>query len=211
MTARDHPKTEDLQKQLEMYQLIFDSIYKGAIVTDINGRITHFNKPYGAFLGVDPEDQIGRHCTESVDNSRMHIVARTGQPEINQSHRIRGQRMVVQRMPIKKDGKVIAVFGQVMFKDVRKLASELSLLESKVKLYEEELINLRSTRYTFESIIGTSASITALIIEARRAAATHYPVLISGESANNKARTARMLGIHRTQLYKKMKKFNLPL
>jgi len=189
MQERNHPKTEDLQKQLEMYQLIFDSIYNGAIVTDINGRISHFNKPYGEFLGVDPESQIGRHCTESVDNSRMHIVARTGQPEINQSHRIGGQNMVVQRIPIKKDGEVIAVFGQVMFKDVkdvRKLASELSLLESKVKLYEEELINLRSTRYTFESIIGTSKSIKALIIEARRAAANHYPVLISGESGTGK-------------------------
>lgn len=189
MQERDTPKMEDLQEQIEMYQLIFDSIYNGAIVTDINGRITHFNKPYGEFLGVDPEDQIGRHCTESVDNSRMHIVARTGQPEINQSHRIGGQNMVVQRIPIQKDGEIIAVFGQVMFKDVkdvRKLASELSLLESKVKLYEEELINLRSTRYTFESIIGTSKSIKALTIEARRAAANHYPVLISGESGTGK-------------------------
>ena len=189
MLKRDTPKMEDLQKQIEMYQLIFDSIYNGAIVTDINGRISHFNKPYGEFLGVDPEGQIGRHCTESVDNSRMHIVARTGHPEINQSHRIKGQNMVVQRIPIKKDGEVIAVFGQVMFKDVkdvRKLASELSLLESKVKLYEEELINLRSTRYTFESIIGTSKSIKALKIEARRAAANHYPVLISGESGTGK-------------------------
>ena len=199
MLKRDAPKMEDLQKQIEMYQLIFDSIYNGAIVTDINGRISHFNKPYGEFLGVDPESQIGRHCTESVDNSRMHIVARTGQPEINQSHRIKGQNMVVQRIPIKKDGEVIAVFGQVMFKDVkdvRKLASELSLLESKVKLYEEELINLRSTRYTFESIIGTSKSIKALIIEARRAAANHYPVLISGESGTGKELFAQ--AIHHT-------------
>jgi PAS domain S-box-containing protein len=189
MPGCDKPTVEDLQKQIELYQLIFDSIYNGAIVTDISGRITHFNKPYGEFLGVDPEDQIGRHCTESVDNSRMHIVARIGQPEINQSHRIKGQNMVVQRIPIKKDGKVIAVFGQVMFKDikdVRKLASELSLLESKVKLYEEELINLRSTRYTFESIVGISESINALKIEARRAAASQYPVLISGESGTGK-------------------------
>ena len=49
----------------------------------------------------------------------MHIVAKTGVPEINQSHLIKGQKMVVQRIPIKKDGKVIAVFGQVLFKDVR--------------------------------------------------------------------------------------------
>jgi PAS domain S-box-containing protein len=180
---------EKLKNSLEMYKRIFDSIYNGAIVTDTKGIISHFNKPYGEFLGVNPEDQIGRHCTESVENSRMHIVAKTGIPEINQSHRILGKNMVVQRIPIKKNGRVIAVFGQVMFKDVKdvgKLASELSFLESKVKLYEEELINLRSTRYTFDSIIGKSQAITSLKLEARRAASNNFPVLISGESGTGK-------------------------
>ncbi len=185
----EHLQKEELQKQLEMYRLIFDSIYNGALVTDEKGYITHFNKPYGEFLGVKPDDQIGSYCTDSVENSRMHIVAETGKPEINQSHRIMGQNMVVQRIPIKKDGRVIAVFGQVMFKDVRdvgKLATELSLLESKVKLYEEELINLRSTRYTFNSIIGSSQAIRSLKIEALRAAANQFPILISGESGTGK-------------------------
>jgi len=185
----EHLNREELQKQLEMYRLIFDSIYNGALVTDEKGYITHFNKPYGEFLGVNSADQIGNHCTDSVENSRMHIVAETGKPEINQSHRIIGQNMVVQRIPIRKDGRVIAVFGQVMFKDVRdvrKLATELSLLESKVKLYEEELINLRSTRYTFDSIIGSSQAIKSLKIEALRAAANQFPVLISGESGTGK-------------------------
>jgi PAS domain S-box-containing protein len=185
----DQTHQKDLQQQLEMYRLVFDSIYNGAIVTDADGYITHFNKPYGEFLGVNPTEQIGRHCTDAVENSRMHIVAQTGIPEINQSHRIRGQSMVVQRIPIKKDNRVIAVFGQVMFKDVkdvRKLAAELSLLESKVKLYEEELINLRSTRYTFDSIIGKSEAILSLKQEAHKAASNHYSVLISGESGTGK-------------------------
>ena len=184
-----HLKRETLLEQLEMYRLIFDSIYNGAIVTDINGNITHFNKPYGEFIGVDPQAQIGKHCTDAVENSRMHIVAETGIPEINQSHQIKGQSMVVQRIPIKKEGRVLAVFGQVMFKDVkdvRKLAAELSLLESKVKLYEEELISLRSTRYTLDSIIGKSESIKSLKKEALRAASNQYPVLISGESGTGK-------------------------
>jgi transcriptional regulator with PAS, ATPase and Fis domain len=179
----------ELKRQLEMYELIFDSIYNGAIVTDADGRITHFNRPYGQFLDIDPRSQIGRHCTETVENSRMHLVARTGRPEINQSHFIRGQNMVVQRIPIFRDGKVIGVFGQVMFKDVRevgKLARDLALLESKVKLYEAELISLRSTRYTFESIIGPSPAIQALKKEAQKAAANHFPVLISGESGTGK-------------------------
>ncbi len=178
-----------LRKRLEMLELIFDSIYNGVMVTDSDGYVTHFNTPYGRFLGVDPKRQIGKHCTEVIENTRMHIVAKTGKEEINQSHSIKGQNMVVQRIPIKKDGKVIAVFGQVMFKDVRdvgKLAKKLSLLESKVELYEQELISLRATRYTFDSIAGTSETIKALKKEAVKAAATNLPVLITGESGTGK-------------------------
>jgi transcriptional regulator with PAS, ATPase and Fis domain len=185
----DLPEAKTRRSQLEMYRLIFDSIYNGALVTDADGYITHFNKPYGRFLQMDPEKQIGRHCTEVLENTRMHVVGQTGIAEINQAHWINGQNMVVQRIPIKKDGKVIAVFGQVMFKnvkDVRKLADRLSELESKVKLYEQELINLRSTRYTFDSIIGKSRTITQIKKEALQAAANLFPVLITGESGTGK-------------------------
>ena len=118
-------------RKLELLNLILDNIYNGVIVTDAQGYVTHMNTPYGLFLRVDPKAQIGKHCTEVVENTRMHIVAKTGNAEINWRHNINGQDMVVQRIPIKKDGKVIAVFGQVMFKDVRdlgKLAQKLSLL-----------------------------------------------------------------------------------
>ncbi len=184
-----HQELEKTREQLEMYRLIFDSIYNGAMVTDAKGFITHFNKPYGHFLGLNPTELIGKHCTKSIENSRMHIIAETGKPEINLSHRIMGQNMVVQRIPIKKEGKVIAVFGQVMFKDVGdvgKLAKNLSLLESKVKLYEEELINLRSTKYTFDSIICRSKTIRSLKKEALIASTNQFPVLISGESGTGK-------------------------
>ncbi len=105
--------------KLELLSLILDNIYNGVMITDAEGYVTHFNTPYGRFLGVDPKAQIGKHCTEVVENTRMHIVAKTGKAEINRSHHIKGHNMVVQRIPIKKDGKVIAVFGQVMFKNVR--------------------------------------------------------------------------------------------
>jgi transcriptional regulator with PAS, ATPase and Fis domain len=188
---------KELRRQLEMMALIFDSIHNGCLITDAAGYVTHFNRPYGDFLGVDPEAQIGKHCTEVVENSRMHIVAHTGIPEINHTHLIKGQRMVVQRIPIRKDGKVIAVFGQVMFKDVRdvtKLAKRLSLLETKVELYERELLTIRSTKHTLDSITGESKVIQSLKMEALRAAATNLPVLISGESGTGKELFAQ--GIH---------------
>jgi transcriptional regulator with PAS, ATPase and Fis domain len=188
-TNSDIREMEVLRKRLEVYELIFESIHYGSMVTDENGYITHMNKPYGNFLNLDPHAQIGKHCTEVVENSRMHIVAQTGKPEFSNSHLIKGQKMVVHRIPIKKDSKVVAVYGQLVFKDVRdvgKLAKELSLLESKIKLYEAELLAMRSTRYTIDSVIGISEAITFLKAQARKAAASHLPVLISGESGTGK-------------------------
>jgi PAS domain S-box-containing protein len=198
MTPSPNPQEtiRDLKKRLAMFERIFDSIYNGALVTDARGIITHFNQPYGKFLGMDPRKQIGKHCTEVVENTRMHMVARTGKAEINQAHRIKGQNMVVQRIPIKKDGKVVAVFGQVMFKDVRdvrELAEKLSLLESKVRLYEQELIHLRASRYTFEGIVGASHAMRDLKKAGRQAATNNYPVLITGESGTGKGLFAQAI------------------
>ena len=178
-----------LIEQLELFKLVFDNFYNGIIVTDAEGYILLFNKPYGECLGIEPDQQIGKHCTEVVENSRMHIVGKTGIPEINQVHRIMGQDMIVQRIPLRKNDKVIAVFGHVMFRDVRdlgKLAKKLSHLESKVKLYEQELMNLRSTKYTLESIIGNSPAIRAIKKDALKATANNFPVLITGESGTGK-------------------------
>ena len=90
---------QQVKRQLELFHLIFDSIYNGAMVTDANGRVTHLNKPYARFLGLDANDSIGKHCTDVVENTRMHTVARTGIPEINQTQTIRGQNIVVHCPP----------------------------------------------------------------------------------------------------------------
>jgi transcriptional regulator with PAS, ATPase and Fis domain len=175
--------------ELDLLQLIIDNIYHGVMITDPQGYVTHLNRPYGHFLGIDPQTQIGKHCTTVVENSRMHLVAETGKAEINYAHSIKGHDMVVQRIPIKRNGQVIAVFGQVMFKDVRdvsKLARELTVLESKIHLYEQELLALRSTRYTMDSIVGVSRAVRDLRKDASKAAATHLPVLIAGESGTGK-------------------------
>ena len=178
-----------VEEQLRRLQLIFNHIHDGVCVTDPDGIITHLNIPYGRFLGVDPAAQIGRHVTEVVENTRMHIVARTGNAEINASQSIKGQNMLVQRVPIKENGRVVAVYGQVMFKnidDMSDLVQKLSELKSKVRIYQKELSSLRSTKYTFDSIIGKSDPLLQVKKEASKAAATNLSVLISGESGTGK-------------------------
>jgi PAS domain S-box-containing protein len=187
--AEQQSDHQTMQRELALFQLIFDSLHTGAMVTDDRGYVTHLNHPYQKFLGLRPGEGIGRHCTEVVENTRMHIVARTGKAEINQTQNIRGQNIIVHRIPIRKGGKVIAVFGLVMFQDageVVKLARKLRSLESQVKKYKKELMSLRATRYTLDSIIGSSRAIAELKQEVLVAATNDYPVLIVGESGTGK-------------------------
>jgi transcriptional regulator with PAS, ATPase and Fis domain len=100
-----------------------------------------------------------------------------------------GQDMVVQRIPVRIDGQGMFVYGQVMFKDVRDvqaLAKKLNVLESKVELYEKELMSLRSSKYTIDNIIGQSPSIVELKRLALKASQINAPVLIMGESGTGK-------------------------
>jgi len=180
---------EELQKKVQLYEAILNNILNGVIITDPDGLVIFFSDAYGKFLKMDTQSKIGKHCTEVIENTRMHIVAQTGVSEINNPQWIKGRDMVVQRIPIRIDGKLTAVFGQVMFedvKDVRSLANKLNLLESKVKLYEKELVSLRSSKYSCKNIIGKSRLIVELRELASKAAGINAPVLLTGESGTGK-------------------------
>jgi PAS domain S-box-containing protein len=188
-TVQTEERLEETSRRLKLANLIFDHIENGALVTDKEGYILYFNRPYARFLGIEAEQVIGKHVSEVLEGSRMHIVAKSGKAELNQLFTSRGRDMVVQRIPIFEDGKVVAAFGQIMFKqvsDVGRLANNLRLLESKLKLYQKELTSLRSTRYNFDSIRGDSPPIVALKEAARKAALTDLPILLTGESGTGK-------------------------
>jgi len=177
------------QQAFQIARLVLDTIPAGVVLTDTDGYIIYLNEFYGKFLGINPEKQIGKHCTEVIENTRMHIVGQTGKPETNMLAKLGKHNMVVNRIPVYRDGEVIGVLGHIIVKDIKDLRSlikRLNRLESKVKLYEQELDSLRSTRYTFDSIIGESDSIGFLKKEALKASTIDFPVLISGESGTGK-------------------------
>jgi len=173
----------------KIFELAFNSSRDGAVIVDHEGYILHLNDAYGKFLGVDHKKLIGRHCTDVIDNTRMHIVARTGKAEIYHPQRINGRDVVVQRFPLRADGRIIGVYARIIFNDIndiKVLLDKFEVLKTKVDHYEKELINLRSTRYTIDSIVGVSRATSELKTEALRASANDFPVLITGESGTGK-------------------------
>lgn len=176
-------------QHLGFFKKIVDNLQIGVIICDREGRIIYINDTYARFLDIDPLNEVGKHATEVIANTRLHIVAKTGQMEINYPHQFKEHGFLVHRVPIKEDGRVIAVVGLVLFDSAStasRLADKVSYLESKVHLYENELLSLRATRYTIESIVGASKAMTALKWQAMKAAATNLPVVIIGESGTGK-------------------------
>jgi transcriptional regulator with PAS, ATPase and Fis domain len=186
----EHPTTlEPCGCHADFFKKIVDSLQIGVIVCNAEGIIVYINDTYARFLKIDPAVEIGKHVTEVIDNTRLHIVAKTGQMEINYPHRFREHGFLVHRVPIRENNRVIAVAGLVLFDSAStasRLAEKVSFLESKLNLYENELLSLRSTRYTVDSIVGGSKAITALKWQAMKAAATSLPVVIVGESGTGK-------------------------
>lgn len=178
-----------LIRQNAFLKAVLDNMQIGIIIADAEGTIIYINKTYARFLNISIADSLGKHANEVVSNSRLHTVAKTGQAEINYPHRFKDVGYLVHRVPIRLDGEVAAVLGLVLFDSAStavKLAEKLAYLETQLKHFQKELAAYHTTRYTFDHIVGVSEAVRGLKTEARQAARSDLPVLITGESGTGK-------------------------
>ncbi len=206
-------KTEELKQQVELFLRIFDSTENGIVITDPNGCILYLNNSYCQLLEVDPDTQVGRHCTEVIDNTRMHIVGRTGKPELNQIQNLQGVNILVDRIPVKRYGRVIAVFGRVLFNDLNKVTRLARTVEALDEPFgrcghQHAPRDLRAARFTFDSIVGRSELMAKIRTQACLASANAFPVLISGESGTGKELFAHAIHNHSPRKHHPFVKIN---
>ena len=193
---QDVTEMEKMSRELDSTRALvrtLEEVLAGAgewmVVVDANGIVTMISREYAEFNGTTVADAVGKHATQVIENTRMHIVAKSGVAEFGERQTIHGRSLIVNRIPLQDGDRVIGAYGRVVFKTVeqlRELASKMDLLESKVKYYEEELTHLRGARYTFASIVGAGAAIAAAKEEAERASRTDSTVLLRGETGTGK-------------------------
>ncbi|NLY85499.1 MAG: sigma 54-interacting transcriptional regulator [Tissierellia bacterium] len=189
-------KLAELKESIEMLEDILNYAYEGYVLVDPEGRIVKMN--YEKLMGIKEEDAIGKPVQEVIENTRMHIVVKTGKKEIRDVQRIQGHDMITNRIPIIKENKVIGAVGTVLFKDiseVKELAHQLLDLQSKINKYKGEIERIEGTKYSFDSIITRNPKMEYLKKVGKRAAETNSTVLIIGESGTGKELFAH--AIHR--------------
>ncbi|HYG60702.1 MAG TPA: PAS domain-containing protein, partial [Symbiobacteriaceae bacterium] len=84
----------------DLISSVFEDALDAMVVVDADGIILFLNRAYEVVLNIPRDQAIGRHVTEVLPNSRMHIVARSGIQEIGRPFQVGEQEFIVERHPV---------------------------------------------------------------------------------------------------------------
>ncbi|MGZ0085925.1 sigma-54 interaction domain-containing protein [Caldibacillus thermoamylovorans] len=193
---------EETHRLAETMKTVLDAAYEGVVVVDGDGVVREINRAYCQFLGIRREDAIGKHVTEVIENTRLHICVQSGIPERGYIQKIYGQPMVVHRIPIWRDGEVIGAIGMLIFQgvsEVYEIFRRLQELSREASRKEQNKASAPSQEGTAPAvsgvarIIGRHPTIAAVKQMIQRAARVPSTVLITGESGTGKEVAARAI------------------
>ncbi|MDF2570651.1 MAG: putative sigma54 specific transcriptional regulator with sensor [Sporomusa sp.] len=123
---------------------IFSSMANGLIVTDEKDVITVFNPAAERILGILAGQAVGSKAQNVILGSRLHIVAKTRQPELGCRQVIGQQTILTNRTPIIADGQVRGAMA--IFEDNSVLETVTGELRAVKELKERMQLVLESVQ-----------------------------------------------------------------
>lgn len=138
---------------------------------------------------VSVKDAIGRHIRDVSPETQMHHTLETGKAEIGEGMMFKGKQRIIARFPIFKNGEIIGAAGKLMFLhpgQLKELYDKIAVLENHINYYKNELRQASGSKYSFDGIIGESQEMLAAKSLAQKAAGSHSPVIIMGETGTGK-------------------------
>ena len=81
----------------DVLNTIFNTVDECVVVVDENGIITMMSNGYKEFINC--ENPEGKHVTEVIENTKLHIVAKSGEKEFGEIQEANGHKMISMRVP----------------------------------------------------------------------------------------------------------------
>ncbi|MBU1343197.1 MAG: sigma 54-interacting transcriptional regulator [Proteobacteria bacterium] len=197
-------KLESVTKLYKTLDSIMEIAYDGIVVVDAKGTILMVNGAAEKFFRISHKKMIGRPVNKVIENTQVHVVARTGVAQINQLQFIGGIPYVVSSMPIIREGIVIGAVGKILFRhldQVRDLAKKLEDLDHNRALYQSKTSDNQDGRFGFDRIVTSDPEFLQIKEEAAIVAKRPSNILVTGESGTGKELIAQ--AIHETSFCSK--------
>ncbi|MBM7702453.1 sigma-54 interaction domain-containing protein [Metabacillus iocasae] len=171
------------------FEEIINSIGECVVIIDREGMVRHLNNAYCKFLETTKEEAVGKPVQNVIENTRMHMVLKTGQAELSAIQSIKGNEMVANRYPIYLDGEIAGAVGTVKFRNRQEwveYARKIQSLLEELNYYKTTLEGALESKYSFEDLIGQSKPFLEAKQLAERVAGSQSSVLLLGESGTGK-------------------------
>lgn len=155
-------------------QSILNYLQQGILICDSNCKILYCNEEYGRFIGIEPDDLIGKNIIEIREGSLIPDVLKSGVPIENALRTEKNQEYFASIFPIIENEKVVGSISLVttLSQSKSRTEKEKKSLEERVREFEKDQIN--------------------------------YCLSIYGKNLEGKKRAAKELGISLATLYNKI-------
>ena len=188
----------DFNLDSEVYKLIVEQL-DGAVITDKDGRYIYVTKSWEEYFGITIGEVKGKYVRDVVPTTKIHEALITKRPIIGIPIPLRAKdnrQSFCNYIPIIKNGEVVAGFIYIIFNNEKtavKFSIMLNKMMDELNYYQQELRDLRKSKYSIDDIIGKSYSIAELRNQIRRAANSTSNVLIEGETGVGKELVAHSI------------------
>ena len=133
-----------LQDNAFTAEQVFNSMANGLMVSDEDDIITVFNPAAEGILGISASAVLGKKVYDSIPNSRLHIINKTGIAELSCRQVVGDSITITNRTPIMIDGQIkgaVAIFEDISalekvtweLREIKELKERLQLVLESVQ------------------------------------------------------------------------------
>jgi len=219
--SANDPDTSDR----DVLPLILDNLAEGVFTLDSDWRFTSYNKAAEDLTGYTREQAIGRHCFELLKSTRcgdscpVRLAIKTGQTQRNQLISVRHRRghrvwLCVSANAMRDEGGSI-IGGLQLLRAARCVEDACCDTAAEGKVHDcehaEQAANIREAARGYSRPSQRAILAAELAPEPPDARLPEAEKLANVLQANgwNRQRTAELLGISRSTLWRRMKEYGL--
>jgi len=172
---------------LDMIKFLLKSVYEGLVLFDNERKIQFMDKCSEKVFGLEPGGARNLEIKDLIPDHEIETVLRTGVPKIS-IQEFKGQKRIILKLPLKKNGKVIGVVGRGVlhnFEEIENLNRKIEDLKAKIAYYKRKDKHTNA-HYTFDEVLGISKGFREAKELAIKAAGTEANILLEGESGTGK-------------------------